>query len=265
MLVLGNSMENLTTKIRQELNTYQTQVAKRLEELYLQGLVSQTELKKILIDAETTGKAVVDGLASQEQYTEAATEIYVFSLFERYKSKIEKTIGAIEQQQKYSEIFIKGKRIPVYFENEGGKLMIPSQIEKEIAINFLENALDNPVKSIKIVVGNMLRELHLTMEETGGFFKSETYKIRVEEENQRIQSIYYAFGAAISQLVNSDYPEEVKNSSKSALLKEMQNRLGKAINKEQQKTKKSFFSIFKRGDNLQINQTENNDLDDNQD
>lgn len=240
-------MENLETRIKRELNTYQSEVAKRLQELQCQGLISQADFKKIVTNAEITAKAVVEALATQEQYTEEATEIYVYSLFERYKNKIEKTIRSIEEEQKSIEIFINGQRVPIYFEDEEGKLIVPSQIEKEITIDFLDNALENPVKAVTIVVGNMIRDIRLTTEESYRGFNHKVYKIRLEEDKQRIQSIYRDFGAAISQLVNGNYPEEAKDLSKSELLEQMQNRLGNRIKRVKQKQKKlSFWSnLFK--------------------
>lgn len=240
-------MENLETRIKRELTTYQSEVAKRLQELQCQGLISQADFKKIVTNAEITAKAVVEALATQEQYTEEATEIYVYSLFERYKNKIEKTIRSIEEEKKSIEIFINGQRVPIYFEDEEGKLIVPSQIEKEITIDFLDNALENPVKAVTIVVGNMIRDIRLTTEESYRGFNHKVYKIRLEEYKQRIQSIYRDFGAAISQLVNGNYPEEAKDLSKSELLEQMQNRLGNRIKRVKQKQKKlSFWSnLFK--------------------
>jgi transcriptional regulator with XRE-family HTH domain len=238
-------MEDLATRIREELNTYQSEVAERLQELQSQGLISQTELKKIVIDAEITGKAVIEALATQEQYTEEATEMYVYSLFNRYKNQVEKKIRGIEEEQKSIEILINGQKVPIYFENEVGKLIDPSQIEKEITVNFLENALENPVKRVTIVVGDMNRDIRLTTEETHRGFNNQVHKIRAEEDKQRIQSIYQYFGAAISQLVNSNYPEDIKEISKSKLLEEMQSRLGERIKIVKQKTnKQSFWSNF---------------------
>ena len=54
---------------------------------------------------------------------------------------------------------IDGKKVPVYFENEQGQLIFPSQIEKEISLVFLENTLETPVRSIKIIVGNLFVKL----------------------------------------------------------------------------------------------------------
>lgn len=239
-------MEELATKIRRELNTYQAEVAEKLQDLQSHGLISQAEVKKIVIDAKLTAKAVVEGLASQAQYTEEATEIYVYSLFDRYKSKIDKTIRAIEEKQKSSHVLIKGQRVPVYFEDEGGKLIVPSALEKEIANNFLETALETPVSSIKIVVGNMLRDVRISTEKPQGFLGSEVYKLRAETEQQRIQAIYQEFGSAISQLVNSDYPEPVKESSKLKLLEAMQKRLENQSKKVKQKAKNNLFGFFSK-------------------
>ncbi|NES20305.1 MAG: hypothetical protein F6K41_15580 [Symploca sp. SIO3E6] len=242
-------MEPLEIQIKQKLISYQKQVDKKLYEFRRQGLISSTELEKIKIDVEITGQAVVEGLASQEQYTAEAVEIYVFSLLEKYKNKIEHIIRPIEEKQKSSEILIKGKKIPVYFEDEQGQLILPSQIEKEISLIFLENTLENPVKSIKIVIGNLLRKIDLIPEESQGLFNNKTYQVRAKEENQRMQNIYKHFGGAISQLVNSDYPEEVKELNKSKLLEKMQNRLVENNKREKKATKQSFWPSFFGGGN----------------
>lgn len=233
-------MENLETRIRRELNTYQSEVSKRLQELQGQGLISQADVKKIVTNAEITAKAVVEALATQEQYTEEATEIYVYSLFERYKNKIEKTIRSIEEEQKSIEIFINGKRVPIYFEDESENLIVPSQIEKEITLDFLGNSLENPVKAVTIIVGNMSRNIRLTTEVLQRGFHHK-FNIKMEENQQKIRSIYQDFGAAISQLVNGNYPEEAKDLSKSELLEQMQNKLGNRIKRVKQKQKKSSF------------------------
>lgn len=234
-------MENLETRIKRELTTYQSEVAKRLQELQCQGLISQADFKKIVTNAEITAKAVVEALATQEQYTEEATEIYVYSLFERYKNKIENTIRAIEEEQKSIEIFINGQRVPIYFEDERGKLIVPSQIEKEITLDFLGDSLENPVKAVTIIVGNMSRDIRLTTEVLHRGFNHKFNNIKMEDNKQKIRSIYQYFGEAISQLVNGNYPEEAKDLSKSELLQEMQNRLGNRIKRVKQKQKKSSF------------------------
>jgi len=237
-------MEPLETQIKQKLISYQKQVDKKLYEFRRQGLISITELEKIKIDVEITGKAVVEGLASQEQYTAEAVEIYVFSLLEKYKNKIEQIIRPIEEKQKSSEIVIKDKKVPVYFEDEQGQLILPSQIEKEISLIFLENTLETPVKSIKIVVSNLLRKIDLIPEESQGLFNNKTYQVRAKEENQRMQNIYKHFGVAISQLVNSDAPAEIKELKRSKLLEKMQNRLIENNKREKKANKQSFLPSF---------------------
>ncbi len=92
-------MEILKERIRKELNTYQFGVARQLEELQKQGLISPKELKRISIEAQITGKAILEGLSSQGQYTEETIEIHIYQLFDRYKSKIESKIKSIELQQ----------------------------------------------------------------------------------------------------------------------------------------------------------------------
>ena len=234
-------MENLATRIRQELNTYQSEVAARLQEFYRQGLISQAELKKIVFNAEITGKAVVEALATQEQYTEEATEIYVYSLFDRYKTQIEKEIRLIEEQQKSVEVSINGQKIPIHFEDEEGKLILPSQTDKEIVIDLLKKCLDIPVTSVKITVGTMRRDIDLTLKELPSRLNNKFHEIKAEGNNQRMKSTYQHFGAAISQLVNSDYPEDAKELSKSKLLEEMYKRLGKQIKEVQEKPRNPSF------------------------
>ncbi|MCL1464567.1 hypothetical protein [Argonema galeatum] len=92
-------MQDLAARIRQDLNEYQAQVQARLENLLTQGLVSQTQLKEIVIDAKITGQSVIEALTSQANYSEEVTEIYVYSLFDRYKNAVEKKIYDIEQRK----------------------------------------------------------------------------------------------------------------------------------------------------------------------
>ena len=96
---MKKSMEDLATRIRRDLNEYQAQVQSRLEKLLAEGLVSQTQLKDIVIDAKITGQSVVEALNSQPSYSEEVTEIYVYSLFDRYKNAVEKKIYALEQRK----------------------------------------------------------------------------------------------------------------------------------------------------------------------
>ncbi|MFB2974423.1 hypothetical protein ACE1CD_36315 [Aerosakkonema sp. BLCC-F183] len=92
-------MEDLAARIRRDLNEYQAQVQARLEKLFAEGLVSQTQLKEIVIDAKITGQSVVDALSSQGNYSEEVTEIYIYSLFDRYKNAVEKKIYDINQRK----------------------------------------------------------------------------------------------------------------------------------------------------------------------
>lgn len=97
--IMQKSMEDLAARIRRDLNEYQAQVQARLEKLFAEGLVSQTQLKEIVIDAKITGQSVVDALSSQGNYSEEVTEIYIYSLFDRYKNAVEKKIYDINQRK----------------------------------------------------------------------------------------------------------------------------------------------------------------------
>ncbi|MBD2184237.1 hypothetical protein [Aerosakkonema funiforme] len=92
-------MEDLAARIRRDLNEYQVQVQARLEKLFAEGLLSQAQLKEIVIDAKITGQSVVDALSSQRNYSEEVTEIYIYSLFDRYKNAVEKKIYDINQRK----------------------------------------------------------------------------------------------------------------------------------------------------------------------
>lgn len=91
-------MESLREQIRQELNTYQQQVADKLEELLSQGLMSHHEYERIVIDAKVTGKAIIDGLDTNPNIPQDLVESYVYSLFDRYKREVEDQIREVEQK-----------------------------------------------------------------------------------------------------------------------------------------------------------------------
>ena len=91
-------MESLRTKIRQELNDYQQQVAARLQELVSQGLMSHHQYERIVIDAKATGKAIIDGIDTSPNIPQDVVESYVYSLFDRYKREVEDKIREINQK-----------------------------------------------------------------------------------------------------------------------------------------------------------------------
>ncbi|MGB3693215.1 MAG: hypothetical protein WA865_15345 [Spirulinaceae cyanobacterium] len=221
-------MEILKERIRKELNTYQFGVARRLEELQKQGLISPKELKRISIEAQITGKAILEGLSSQGQYTEETIEIHIYQLFDRYKSKIESEIKSIELQQYSCNISIKGKPVVLSFENEKGQLINPIQMEKEIIENFLSDSLISPVKKVEVVANGMTRDIRL-----------ELYKQSKNNDLARekfIKEVYKNFGAVINQVVSGEYSEEAKEKSKYQLIKDMKDELAQKIPE-----KKSFW------------------------
>ncbi|MEY3867544.1 MAG: hypothetical protein RLZZ338_1435 [Cyanobacteriota bacterium] len=91
-------MESLREQIRQELNTYQQQVADKLEELLSQGLMSHHEYERIVIDAKATGQAIIDGLDTNPNIPQDLVESYVYSLFDRYKREVEDKIREVEHK-----------------------------------------------------------------------------------------------------------------------------------------------------------------------
>ncbi|MCT7984430.1 hypothetical protein NG796_14105 [Laspinema sp. A4] len=216
-------MENLVSKIRTDLNAYQTHVSEKLIDLRSQGLISETEFKKIIVDAQLTAKSIIDGLASQDKYTEKATEIYVYSLLDKYRNKIENKIRKIEEKQKVIKFPGKQGIIEIYFKNEAGQLIIPDKMDREIAETFLENVLKIPAKSVTIVVGHLIRILKIRLEEKKGhhFFNSNAYTNKLEQEKKVIEMIYQEFGKFIGQIVDGEYPDEDKYKYQNELLEEM--------------------------------------------
>ncbi len=223
-------MENLASKIRSDLNSYQGQVADQLQHLRNQGLISEVEYRKIVCDAEITAKAVLEGLSYQEQYTEEATEIYVYSLFDKYKGKIERKIREIEEKQKSTEIRVNRKSIIVYFEDETGRLIAPGTTDIEIVEQFLEDVLTISVKSAIIVVGNINRILKLNVpaQDSNLFFSFKTRRFNsknIQKEKQIIESTYQDFGRYISKIVDSDYSEDEKQQDQSDLINKMKKKV----------------------------------------
>ncbi len=89
--------EELTNRIRNDLNEYQKSVSERLKELEEEGLISKAQLQELYIDAKMIGQAVIDALSSHQNYPEEVTEIYVYSLFDKYKKSVEAKFDKINK------------------------------------------------------------------------------------------------------------------------------------------------------------------------
>ncbi|MEG4498927.1 hypothetical protein QUB05_17495 [Microcoleus sp. F10-C6] len=118
-------------------------------------------------------------------------------------------------------VWINGKAVPVRYENEGGKAILPSSVERDIALSFIGSALFSPVTGLVIVIGRGVRDIRLTYEDIVQDIKSEVHMRRVDGKADRLRFVYQRFGEEIDMLVNSSYPEEVKQQGKEGLLDAM--------------------------------------------
>ncbi|HEY9867130.1 MAG TPA: hypothetical protein V6D21_23345 [Candidatus Obscuribacterales bacterium] len=90
--------EELNNRIRHDLNEYQKSVSERLKELEEQELISKAQLQELYtIDAKMIGQAIIDALISHQNYPEDITEIYVYSLFDKYKKSVEAEFDKINK------------------------------------------------------------------------------------------------------------------------------------------------------------------------
>ncbi len=95
---MAESPSELKARIRQDLNACQAQLKEKLDQLLERGLISRTEIEQIVIEAKVTGQEVVNALNAPASQVEEVTEIYVYSLFERYKESVQQKIVAIESK-----------------------------------------------------------------------------------------------------------------------------------------------------------------------
>jgi hypothetical protein len=222
-------MQPLESKIRSDLNSYQRQVSDKLQHLKNQGLISEIEYRGIIFDAKITAKAVIEGLSYKHKYTEEATEIYIYSLFDRYKSNINGKIRKIEQKQKQKQIIVNKKQIIVYFEDESGRLIEPSKTDVEIVESYLEEVSTIPVKSLLIIVGCLSRilKLNIVTKDSNLFLKikAKLNSKKLKKEKHIMESTYQEFGQFISQLVEGNYLEDEKEKYKSKLIHEMRKKV----------------------------------------
>jgi len=112
--------------------------------------------------------------------------------------------------QRVGEIVVAGRSIPVYSEGNSGQTFVPSNIEREIVLDFIGRALATPVTAITIVGGGALRDIRLTYERVVQDIDSEVYRVRAEGELRRMKNVLHVFGTEIQNLSNYDYPEDVK-------------------------------------------------------
>lgn len=139
-------------------------------------------------------------------------------------------------QQKTGEIIVAGRRVPVYYEDKSGKMVVPSDVEREIVLDFLGRALATPVTAVTIVAMGAYRDIRVTYEKARGFVKNEINAIReaVDAQNEairnegevaRMNNVYHSFGSEIQRLVNDNSPEEVKQIYKRNLIRRMEEKL----------------------------------------
>ncbi|CAD5964979.1 hypothetical protein PCC9214_03433 [Planktothrix tepida] len=89
--------EELTNRIHRDVNEYQESARERFKELWEQELISEAHLHQLYIDAKMIGQAVRDALSSHQNYPEEVTEIYVYSLFDKYKESFETKFDKIKK------------------------------------------------------------------------------------------------------------------------------------------------------------------------
>jgi hypothetical protein len=119
------------------------------------------------------------------------------------------------------KVWIGGKAVPVRYENESGRAIIPSNVERDIALGFIGSALFFPVTGLVIVIGRGMRDIRIAYEECVQDIQTELHIRRVDGKNERMRYVYQRFGGEIDLLVNSNYPEEVKQHGKQELLDAM--------------------------------------------
>lgn len=95
--------EKLTNRICHDVKEYQESARERLKELWEQGLISNAQLQQLEIDTKIIGQAVTDALSSHQNYPEEVTEIYVYSLFDKYKKSVEAQFDEINNLKQKKE------------------------------------------------------------------------------------------------------------------------------------------------------------------
>ncbi len=119
------------------------------------------------------------------------------------------------------QVWIGGKAVPVSYENEHGRAIVPSNVERDIALSFIGSALFVPVTGLVIIIGRGVRDIRFAYEECVQDIKTGVNRSRADGKRERIRDVYQKFGGAINEVVNSNYPEEVKQHAKQELLEAM--------------------------------------------
>lgn len=127
-----------------------------------------------------------------------------------------------------NEVWINGKSVPVHYEDEKGRAIVPSQAERDIALSFIGSALFSPVTAVTIIVGRGFRDIRIAYEDFLDSTKTQVHNIRVQGRKERMRYVYQTFGGEIENLVSSNYPEEVKYHAKEELLAKMKQMLADA-------------------------------------
>lgn len=144
-------------------------------------------------------------------------------------------------KQKTGEITIAGRRVPVYYEDQSGKMVVPSDVEREIVLDFVGRALATPVTAVTIIAMGAYRDIRVTYEKANGFVKNEILAIREAVNNQndairsegevaRMNNTFHTFGSELAKLSDSNYPEfhypeEVKKMYADNLKRRMEEKL----------------------------------------
>ncbi|MCT7984433.1 hypothetical protein NG796_14120 [Laspinema sp. A4] len=132
------------------------------------------------------------------------------------------------------KITVAGKSVPVYYENERGEIVIPSDIERKIVLGFVGRALATPVTAVTIVIGEAWRDIRLTYERVVQDIDVEVSRTKIEAENRKMKDIFEIFGREIAGLecLPPSYPESVKKMYRNELIKKMEKRLQAISNKD---------------------------------
>jgi hypothetical protein len=90
---MTNNLNDLGSRIKQELTDYQHDVSQRLTAMLEQRLISPIEKDKIWREAILTGQAILNALQSPVSQSQELTEIHIYALFENYKRSVESRLN----------------------------------------------------------------------------------------------------------------------------------------------------------------------------
>lgn len=122
------------------------------------------------------------------------------------------------------QIPVAGKRVPVYYENDRGDMIIPKSVEREIVLNFVGRALATPVTAVTIIIGGALHDIRVTYENVVGDLDVEVNRIKGETEVRKMNDVFHTFRREIQNVSDSTYPEKIKTMYIAELEKRMQRR-----------------------------------------